>query len=87
MALRHLLKVDRSFIGRPGGEPADAAITAAVCGLGRARPRRRPEGVSTRRSASALLSLDCGRAGYWISRPIEADGFRPAMTTREARLH
>lgn len=82
------LKIDRSFIGRLGGEPADAAMVAAICDLGRALGLDVvAEGVEQAAQRSALLALDCVLAqGYWISRPVDADQFHAAMTTLETRL-
>ena len=84
----HQLKVDRSFIGRLGGEAADTAMVAAICELGRALGLEVvAEGVEHEAQRSVLLELDCRLAqGYWISRPIDADAFRAAATALEARL-
>jgi EAL domain-containing protein (putative c-di-GMP-specific phosphodiesterase class I) len=84
-SLKNLLRrrpaQDRPFRSsdRLGGEPADAAMVAAICDLGRALGLDViAEDVEHAAQRTALLALDCVLAkGYWTSRPST-----PTVSTR-----
>ncbi|HEV2147222.1 MAG TPA: EAL domain-containing protein [Longimicrobiaceae bacterium] len=83
--LHHLpldvLKIDRSFVRRIGGEgdalPVVRTIVALAGSLGLATVA---EGVETPEQLRAVRELGCGSAqGYLFSRPVEADAARALL--------
>ncbi len=81
------IKIDRSFVRDLQKDPEDAAIVAAVIGLGRSLGKRViAEGVESGWQVEHLRASGCDRAqGYFYSRPMPAsqvaaylDGCRPA---------
>jgi diguanylate cyclase (GGDEF)-like protein/PAS domain S-box-containing protein len=66
-----LLKVDRSFVARLGGDPGDAAIVTAIITLAHTLGLEAvAEGVETAEQLEELRRLGCDRAqGYHLARP------------------
>lgn len=78
------LKIDRSFIERLGESEIDAAIVAAVVGLGHALGLTvTAEGVETPRQLSELRSLGCDIGqGYYFARPQPGEIVRALVHRR-----
>jgi len=77
------LKLDRSLIADLRTDPGARDITAAVLAMARAlRMRSVAEGIEDAETLEILLSLGCDEIqGFYISRPLTADGFESWLTT------
>jgi EAL domain-containing protein (putative c-di-GMP-specific phosphodiesterase class I) len=69
-----VLKIDRSFVGRLGGDTEDAALVQTIlrlgCSLG---VRTVAEGIENAVQLTALRDMGCDLAqGYYLSRPVPA---------------
>jgi diguanylate cyclase (GGDEF)-like protein/PAS domain S-box-containing protein len=71
-----VLKIDRSFVARLGGERNDAAIVEAVIALARGLNMEvTAEGIETSEQLARLEALGCDRGqGYYFARPLPAAG-------------
>jgi diguanylate cyclase (GGDEF)-like protein/PAS domain S-box-containing protein len=71
-----LLKIDRSFVARLGGERNDAAIVEAVIALARGLNMEvTAEGIETSEQLARLGALGCHHGqGYYFARPLPAAG-------------
>jgi EAL domain-containing protein (putative c-di-GMP-specific phosphodiesterase class I) len=71
-----VLKIDRSFVARLGGERNDAAIVEAVIALARGLNMEvTAEGIETSEQRARLEALGCDRGqGYYFARPLPAAG-------------
>jgi diguanylate cyclase (GGDEF)-like protein/PAS domain S-box-containing protein len=71
-----VLKIDRSFVARLGGERNDAAIVEAVIALARGLNMEvTAEGIETSDQRARLEALGCDRGqGYLFARPLPAAG-------------
>ena len=85
------LKIDKSFIRDVTNDPSDAAITAAIIGMGHAMDLRVvAEGVESEAQVELLRTLGCDMIqGHWVSRPLTAGDFaaylRQQRSGRNAR--
>jgi EAL domain-containing protein (putative c-di-GMP-specific phosphodiesterase class I) len=70
-----VLKIDRSFVGRLGGERNDVAIVEAVIALARGLNMEvTAEGIETNEQLTRLVVLNCHRGqGYYFARPLPAE--------------
>ncbi len=77
----HILKVDRSFVGRGEHDPQQDAIRRAIIALGNSLGLEVvAEGVETEEQLHALEAEGCGLfQGYWIARPMPADALWPLL--------
>ncbi|HEX8969375.1 MAG TPA: EAL domain-containing protein [Chloroflexota bacterium] len=77
-----VLKIDRSFISRLGGEVQDAAIVEAVIALGRGLNMEvTAEGIETGQQLKTLEALGCEHGqGYYFSRPQPAEAITELLT-------
>ena len=71
------LKIDRSFLTRLEESDDDKAIIHAIVGLGRALALTvTAEGIETAEHLAMLKSVACEEGqGYFLSRPLDFDGF------------
>jgi EAL domain-containing protein (putative c-di-GMP-specific phosphodiesterase class I) len=79
------IKIDRSFIADLGEDgTGDAAIVAAIVGMGRALGMRTvPEGVETRAQLERLIALECDFVqGYHLGRPMPAGELEAQLASR-----
>ncbi|MBD9369488.1 EAL domain-containing protein [Xanthomonas sp. XNM01] len=77
----HILKVDRSFVGRGEDDPQQDAIRRAIIALGNSLGLDVvAEGVETEEQLHALDAEGCALfQGYWIARPMPADALEPVL--------
>jgi diguanylate cyclase (GGDEF)-like protein len=77
------LKIDRSFMRAMTVNPRDAAITAAVIGMGHSLNLKvLAEGVETEEQMSFLRNHHCDEIqGFYFSQPLEADAFAEKVRT------
>jgi EAL domain-containing protein (putative c-di-GMP-specific phosphodiesterase class I) len=70
-----VLKIDRSFVSRLGGEHSDLAIVEAIIALARGLDMEvTAEGIETPEQLAQLRALKCHRGqGYYFARPLAAD--------------
>jgi EAL domain-containing protein (putative c-di-GMP-specific phosphodiesterase class I) len=68
------LKIDRSFVERLGGDPADVALVRTIVRLGQSLGMSTvAEGIEDAAQLDALQELGCDLAqGYFLSRPVPA---------------
>jgi EAL domain-containing protein (putative c-di-GMP-specific phosphodiesterase class I) len=87
-----VLKIDRSFVSRLGGERNDAAIVEAVIALARGLSMEvTAEGIETEAQLDQLIALGCDHGqGYFFARPLPADAatdlLRPQWTVTSNEL-
>jgi diguanylate cyclase (GGDEF)-like protein len=69
-----VLKIDRSFVGRLGGDAEDTALVHTIVRLGRSLGMRTvAEGIENPVQLAALREMGCDLAqGYYLSRPLPA---------------
>ena len=69
-----VLKIDRSFVDRLGGDAEDAALVHTIVRLGRSLGMRTvAEGIENAVQLTALREMGCDFAqGYYLSRPLPA---------------
>ncbi|MEV4350699.1 EAL domain-containing protein [Actinoplanes sp. NPDC049596] len=69
-----VLKIDRSFVDRLGGDPADDALVRTIIRLGRRFGMRTvAEGIENADQLGILRDMGCDYAqGYFLSRPLSA---------------
>ncbi len=69
-----VLKIDRSFVDRLGGDPEDEALVHTIVQLGRSLGMATvAEGVENGQQWAALRAMDCDLAqGYFLARPLPA---------------
>jgi diguanylate cyclase (GGDEF)-like protein/PAS domain S-box-containing protein len=70
-----VLKIDRSFVSRLGGEHSDLAIVEAIIALARGLDMEvTAEGIETPEQLALLRALKCHRGqGYYFARPLAAE--------------
>ncbi|MEU7905380.1 EAL domain-containing protein [Actinoplanes sp. NPDC049118] len=70
-----ILKIDRSFVDRLGGDREDEALVRTIVRLGKSLGMTTvAEGIEDQIQLAALRELDCDVAqGYLLSRPLPAD--------------
>jgi diguanylate cyclase (GGDEF)-like protein len=89
--LKHLavdsLKIDRSFVRDVADGREDAAIVRSIVALAHTLDLTVvAEGVASEASWYAVRDAGCDLAqGFWLGRPMAADGFRRWLADREAR--
>jgi diguanylate cyclase (GGDEF)-like protein len=79
-----MIKIDRSFIADLGEDgTGDAAIVAAIVGMGRALGMRTvPEGVETQAQLDRLISLECDFVqGYHLGKPMPAHALEARLAS------
>jgi diguanylate cyclase (GGDEF)-like protein/PAS domain S-box-containing protein len=76
------IKIDKSFVSGMTESEADAAIVRTVIDLARNLGKQVcAEGVETEAQWNRLYEMGCDLAqGYWISRPLPADGLMKWLT-------
>jgi EAL domain-containing protein (putative c-di-GMP-specific phosphodiesterase class I) len=81
------LKIDQSFVRGLTTDAGDAAIVAAVIGMGKNLHRRVvAEGVETREQLEILREYGCPQAqGYYFGRPVPAVEFGQLVDSGVAR--
>jgi diguanylate cyclase (GGDEF)-like protein/PAS domain S-box-containing protein len=81
----HEIKIDKSFVAAMAGEPSRANIVRASVELGHSLQLESvAEGVEDARSWDLLAALACDMAqGYFISRPLIAEGVLPWLARWE----
>jgi EAL domain-containing protein (putative c-di-GMP-specific phosphodiesterase class I) len=69
-----VLKIDRSFVDRLGGDRADLALVRTIARLGRSLGMKTvAEGIENRVQLDALREIGCDLGqGYYLSRPVPA---------------
>jgi EAL domain-containing protein (putative c-di-GMP-specific phosphodiesterase class I) len=69
-----VLKIDRSFVDRLGGDTEDFALVRTIARLGRSLGMKTvAEGIENRVQLDALREIGCDYAqGYYLSRPVPA---------------
>jgi diguanylate cyclase (GGDEF)-like protein/PAS domain S-box-containing protein len=81
------LKIDRSFVNRLGESEDDRSIIQAIVGLGRALSLTvTAEGIETAEQLELLSAVSCDEGqGYFLSRPLDTEGFNALIEMRTAR--
>lgn len=79
------LKIDRSFLSRLGATEEDRSIIEAIVGLGHALSLTvTAEGIETQEHLAMLKSVLCDEGqGYFLSRPLDFDGFSALVRVTE----
>lgn len=79
------LKIDRSFLSRLGATDDDRSVIEAIVGLGHALSLTvTAEGIETQEHLSLLRSVLCDEGqGYFLSRPLDTDGFSALVRVTE----
>ncbi|WP_342655392.1 EAL domain-containing protein [Pseudomonas sp. F3-2] len=80
------LKIDRSFLSRLGATEDDRSIIEAIVGLGHALSLTvTAEGIETPEHLAMLKSVLCDEGqGYFLSRPLDTDGFSALVRVTES---
>ncbi len=80
------IKIDRSFVMAMESNPEDVAIVRSVVDLGSSLGKQVvAEGIETAEAMQMLADMGCHAGqGYFISRPVPADGFRAWLEARQA---
>lgn len=80
------LKIDRSFVNRLAENDDDKSIIQAIVGLGRALSLTvTAEGIETAEQLELLKAVHCDEGqGYFLSRPLDTEGFDALMASRQA---
>ena len=73
------IKIDKSFVDGINIDVDDTAIVRTILALVNGLEKAAlAEGIETEAQFLALRGMGCQHAqGYWISRPIDAEAFRP----------
>ncbi|MDH0746843.1 EAL domain-containing protein [Pseudomonas sp. GD03842] len=79
------LKIDRSFLSRLGATEDDRAVIEAIVGLGHALSLTvTAEGIETQEHLALLKSVLCDEGqGYFLSRPLDVEGFSALVRVTE----
>ncbi|WP_296187306.1 bifunctional diguanylate cyclase/phosphodiesterase [Pseudomonas sp. UBA1879] len=79
------LKIDRSFLSRLGATEDDRSIIEAIVGLGHALSLTvTAEGIETQEHLALLKSVLCDEGqGYFLSRPLDTEGFSALVRVTE----
>lgn len=82
------LKIDRSFLSRLGATNDDRSVIEAIVGLGHALSLTvTAEGIETQEHLSLLKAVLCDEGqGYFLSRPLDIDGFSALVWVTEGVL-
>jgi diguanylate cyclase (GGDEF)-like protein/PAS domain S-box-containing protein len=82
------LKIDRSFLTRLGATQDDRSVIEAIVGLGHALSLTvTAEGIETEEHLQLLKSVLCDEGqGYFLSRPLDTDGFSALVRVTEDAL-
>ena len=82
------LKIDRSFLSRLGATEDDRSIIEAIVGLGHALSLTvTAEGIETPEHLALLKSVLCDEGqGYFLSRPLDTDGFSALVRVTEGAV-
>jgi diguanylate cyclase (GGDEF)-like protein/PAS domain S-box-containing protein len=80
------LKIDRCFLSRLGTSEDDKPIIEAIVGLGHALSLTvTAEGIETQEHLTLLKSVMCDEGqGYFLSRPLDIDGFSALVRVTES---
>ena len=79
------LKIDRSFLSRLADSDDDRSVIEAIVGLGHALSLTvTAEGIETEEHLALLQSVLCDEGqGYFLSRPLDTDGFSALVRVTE----
>jgi EAL domain-containing protein (putative c-di-GMP-specific phosphodiesterase class I) len=83
-----VLKIDRSFVGRSGGDARDDAIIEAILSIAWALDKEVvAEGIEYREQVDFLSRLGCLKGqGFFFSRPLSSEGVDELFGGSEAIL-
>ncbi|MDZ5604612.1 EAL domain-containing protein [Pseudomonas sp. RP23018S] len=82
------LKIDRSFLSKLSASEQDQSVIKAIVGLGHALSLTvTAEGVETQEHLTLLKSVLCDEGqGFFLSRPLDTDGFGALVRVTEGAL-
>lgn len=83
------LKIDRSFVSRVLESASDRSVIQSIVSLGRALSLTvTAEGIETADHLEVLKAISCEEGqGYFLSRPLDPDGFNNLLSSSMEKLH